>query len=215
MSVLENLVGGGRRCASARGVTTSLRIHEGCKDTGENRMRLWIYGAAGLLGVSVLWIMSGTQRERPLLGSGVLEPVGPLEVDATSRPNDAEPTRRLAQAYLDARQPGLAVVLIEAARSTVRADVRVQHIQARALLDQGRNDEALTVERRVVGACGRMDGRASEARGCDDVLIASATRRVAILEEMVRFGVQDVQAYPEASLAAYQSATRQARVSLQ
>jgi hypothetical protein len=207
VSVIEHVVGmravprreGGRRCARALGVTISLRIHAGCKDTGKKRMRLWIYGAAGLLGVSVLWIMSGTQRERPLLGSGVLEPLGPLEADATSRPNDAEPTRRLAQAYLDARQPGLAVVLLDAARSTVRADVRVQHIRARALLDQGRNDEALTVERRVVRACGPMDGGASEARGCDDVLVASATRRVAI----------------EASLAAYQNATREARVSLQ
>jgi hypothetical protein len=182
---------------------------------GKERMRLWIYGATGLLGVSVLWLMSGTQRERPILSSPPLEPLGPLEGNATSHPNDPDPTRRLAQAYLDARQPGLAVVLLDAARSAVRSDVRVQHIRARALLDQGRNDDALTAERRVIEACRPLDDEEGAPTGCDDVLVASARRRVAILEEMVALGVEDTQAYPEASLAAYQNATRQARVSLQ
>jgi hypothetical protein len=78
-------------------------------------------------------------------------------------------------------------------------------------VDGGRCDDALAVEQRVVDRCSPLVSGSAVA-GCDPVLLASAMRRADILRELVSLGVQDAQAHPEASLVAYQNATREARV---
>jgi hypothetical protein len=138
-----------------------------------------------------------------------------LEANAAAHPADVEATRALAQAYLDARQPGLAIVLVEGARPDVRADVRVEHVYARALVDEGRNDEALAVENGVVASCRPVADGATAPAGCDAVLLASAMRRTDILRELVSLGVEDAPAHPEETFVAYQNATREARVAVQ
>jgi hypothetical protein len=166
--------------------------------------------------------MGGTQREKPVLASTTPDAIGVLELNAATHPGDVDAARTLAQAYLDAHQPGLAVALVEARvqareaqRSAPNEDVRVLHVYARALVDSGRNEEALAVERRVVSACRPLADDASAPRGCDPVLLASAVRRTDILRELVSLGVEDAQAHPEMSLIAYQNATREARVMVQ
>jgi hypothetical protein len=181
------------------------------------------FGIAVASILAVLWATSGTQRERPLLGVGgagddgpaaAARRVGAFEASAAAHPDDPEALRSLVQAYLEATQPGLALGVLEAAPAAVRAEPRTEHLYARALLDQGRNDDALAAESRVVGACMPIaDGAPAAAqRGCDGVLLASALRRTAILKELVALGVTDTLAQPEASLVAYQNATREARV---
>jgi hypothetical protein len=178
-------------------------------------MGIRAYGVAVLSAVAALWLMSGTQREKPVLAATAPEPLRALEASVAADPNDAVAMRALAQAYLDARQPGLAIVLVDGAPSSVLADVRLQHVYARALVDEGRNDEALAVETRVVGVCGPLtEGRATPS-GCDTMLLASAMRRADILGELVSRGVQDAQAHPEETMVAYQNATREARVMVQ
>jgi hypothetical protein len=88
-------------------------------------------------------------------------------------------------------------------------------VYARALVDEGRNSEALAVEKGVVAQCRPVAEGSSAAPGCDSVIFASAMRRADILSELVSLGVQDSQAHPEASLVAYQNATREARVMVQ
>jgi len=178
-------------------------------------MGLRAYGVAVLAAAGVLWAMSGTEREKPLLASTASDQVRALEAAAVARPDDLAARRALAQAYLDARQPGLALVLVESAAPAVRADVRMQHVYARALVDAGRNDEALTVESHVVTTCRPLAEGAPAPDGCDPVLLASAMRRADILRELVSMGVQDAQAHPEMSALAYQNATREARVVVQ
>ncbi len=179
-------------------------------------MGLRAYGVAVLAAAAVLWAMSGTQREKPVLASAAApQSVEVLEANAATDPGDVEATRALAQAYLDAAQPGLALVLIEGARPAVRDDVRIQHVYARALVDEGRNGEALATEKRVVSACRPVADGARGAPGCDAFLLASAVRRTEILQELVSLGVQDAQAHPEITYVAYQNATREARVMLQ
>lgn len=177
-------------------------------------MGLRTYGVTVVAAAAVLWGLTGTQREKPVLAATQPEAVRVLEVKAAAHPADVEATRALAQAYLDARQPGLAVVLIEGAPATVRSDVRAEHVYARALVDEGRNEEALAVEQSVVVAC-RPLAEGADAAGCDPVLFASALRRTDILRELVSLGVEDAQAHPEMSLVAYQNATREARVVMQ
>ena len=176
-------------------------------------MNLWGTGAMALVAAGTLLVTSGTQREK-LVVSGATESlrVGALEARAAALPGDPGAIGGLAQAYLDARQPGLAVTLLETAAPAVRADVRVRHIYARALLDQGRDDDALAVEESVVETCGASEEVGSAARGCDAVLLALAKRRAAILEELVSLGVEDAQSQPDMSFVAYKNATREARI---
>jgi hypothetical protein len=168
-------------------------------------------GAAVLVAAGALVVTTGTQREKSLVG-GERDSLGRLEARAAAQPDDPEATRHLAQAYLDARQPGLACVLVESATSAVRGDVRVRHVYARALLDEGRDADALAVETEVVRACGGSGEEGQRADGCDAVLLASAQRRATILAELVTLGVEDALAQPEVSLVAYKNATREARI---
>jgi len=177
-------------------------------------MGLRTYGAAVLSAAAALLLLGGPQREMALLGTVPAEPLRVLEANAAMHPGDVEATRALAQAYVDVAQPGLAVALVTEAEQAVRRDPRVRHVYARALVDQGRNAEALATEAGVLASCHPLFDGASVA-GCDPVLLASALRRTDILRALVSLGVQDAQAHPEAMLIAYQNATREARVMVQ
>jgi hypothetical protein len=169
------------------------------------------FGIAVALAVGLLWATSGTQRERALLVPGAAPSLVQLrasEANAAAHPDDAEATRSLAQAYLDGEQPGFALGVIEAAPAPTRRDPRTRHLEARALLELGRNDGALAAESSVVAACAAP----ADSAACTPLLVVSAQRRVAILEEMLALGVEDTRAHPEASFVAYQNATREARV---
>jgi hypothetical protein len=163
-----------------------------------------------LVAAGALWGASGTEREH-----AVLSPVGQasdaaamvgLEAEVAASPQDDAKLRSLAQAYLDAHAPGLALAVMERAPDDVRLRSRVQHVYARALLEEGRAQDALGVERSVLRTCTMADGI------CDAWLIASARRRADILEELVELGVEDARAEPEASAVAYHNATREARL---
>jgi predicted Zn-dependent protease len=144
------------------------------------------------------------------------ERVQALEAAAAAHPDDPRAVRDLAQAYLDAQQSGLAVAVLEAAPTDVQSDPRTRHVYARALLEQGRNDDALAAEASVVRFCtARLpaaDAASIEAPACDGLLLGQALRRDAILRELVAMGVEDTRADPEQSYVAYQNATREARV---
>jgi hypothetical protein len=181
------------------------------------------FGVAVVSLVAAAWVSAAPQREKPLLASG--EPaslaalssarVRDLESSVALHRDDAAVTRALAQAYVDARAPGLAVALIERAPAPVRDDVRTRHSLARALLDQGRGERALRVERAVLATCLPIADGSGPVAGCDPTLLASASRRIGILSELVALGVEDAEAHPEAARLAYLNATRDARVTLQ
>jgi hypothetical protein len=176
-------------------------------------MGLRAIGAAAL-GAGALWMMSGTARERLVLGDAP-QSIGALEAHVAARPDDVRETRALAQQYLDVRQPGLAIVLVEGAPELVRNDVGLEHVFARALIDEGRNGEALAVERRVADVCGAAVEAGGAPAVCDAVLVASASRRIDILRALLALGVEDARAQPEASLIAYANATREVRATLE
>jgi hypothetical protein len=178
-------------------------------------MNLRAWNVAVLVAVAGLWLASDTQKEKAVLSHAKSEAVRTLEAEAAARPNDASVVRQLAQAYLDARASGHAVAVIEASPGPVKADPRVEHVYARALVDQGRNQDALAAELRVLDRCVGSTRTPTMAPGCDSWLIASATRRADILQALVNLGVEDSMAEPEASSVAYHTATRHARVVVQ
>jgi predicted Zn-dependent protease len=172
----------------------------------------WAWNVCVLTAVFGLWLSSGTQRERPLVANDCLETLQRLEANIVASPDDETVRRELVQAYLDARNPGMAVRAVEAAPEAVRVRPRVEHLYARALAESGQSGDALRAQRRALAACSKLEG-SSDA--CDSWFIAAATRRADIFEELVRFGIEDAQAYPERSAIAYHSATRQARLAVQ
>lgn len=178
-------------------------------------MGLKAWNVAVLVGIGAIWLCGTTQREKPVTGDLHSNRVASSEEAAAQSPNDPLKVRELAQAYLDARQPGMALATIERAPAAVRADPNVEHLYARALLDQGRSADALAAEKRVLERCASLQAEGSpHATPCSTYLIASATRRTEILEQLVQLGIEDANAHPEASSIAYHNATRQVGISM-
>jgi hypothetical protein len=174
-------------------------------------MGLKAWNGVVLAAVASMWLASGTQREKPILTEEQAVRVRALESQVAASPSDPAAVRSLAQAYLDAGAPGFALVTIESSPTTVRREPVVEHLYARALLDQGRSVDALAAEQRVLDRCSPgIDGTSP----CDTWLLASATRRADILRQLVELGVEDANAHPEASQVAYHNATREARLAV-
>ncbi len=169
------------------------------------------WNVAVLVAIGAIWLAGSTQREKRVVGDSQSDRVALLEEQVAATPNDVARVRELAQAYLDARAPGMALASIEHAPAAVRAEPTVDHLYARALLDQGRSADALAAERRVLAQCAAAGEPPPEPAPppCSTYLIASATRRAEILEQLVTLGVEDANAHPEASSLAYHNATRQ------
>jgi hypothetical protein len=161
-----------------------------------------------LSALGTLWLASGTQREHRVVYDPRQDHLATLEIAYAESDHDPVKLRELAQGYLDSASPGLAIGVIEAAPKNVQEKPQIEHVYARALLDQGRATDALAMEKKVLDQC------ALEESACDSWLVASATRRTEILTELVQLGIDDAQAHPEASVIAYHNATRQATLAV-
>jgi hypothetical protein len=170
-------------------------------------MQLHTPNAVLIAMLGCLFLASGTHHERAVISADRADAVRALEASYSER-HDASALQQLAQAYVDAESPGLAVSAIGGAPVDLRATPVVQHTYARALLDSGRAQDALVAEHRALDACASA---AETGSPCETWLVASATRRADILAQLAILGVQDAQAHPEASAIAYHNATREAR----
>jgi len=168
-------------------------------------MGLRVVVANGLVLAGIAWMcLLGTQQR----ASSVL-PVGKdvtaLEEQAALSPSP-DSVARLASAYLDRDQPGLASAVIERSPTALRDRPEIAQLHARALFGRGRASDALAVARGARDACSdSMTGRI----GCPPWLVAKTTRQLAFLEEVVAAGIEDPYANPDATLAAYERSTRE------
>lgn len=160
------------------------------------------YNLTILAMVLTLGLATSTHREKPLVTASALGPLDALESRRAERPGDAAAVHELAQAYLAAHSTGMAIATIERASAEARRDPELEHLYARALIEQGRSHDALAAESRVLHRC------VDEEAPCSSHLIASATRRRDVLQELVRLGVEDAASHPEASQLAYWNAIR-------
>jgi hypothetical protein len=146
---------------------------------------------------------SGTD---PLGRCGKSGELSSLETDAARTPG-ASSVVRLANAYLDRDQPGLASAVLERAPAAVRALPEVAQVEARALFGRGRAREALAVAREARDSCDVDD-----ASTCPSWLLAKTTRQIAFLEEVVGAGIDDPFADPSATMAAYERSAHAVRL---
>lgn len=122
---------------------------------------------------------------------------------------DAASIAKLASAYLERDQPGLASAVLHNAPPALQANPEIAHLQARALLHRGKVPEALAVARQVDAACGAsMD---AGERACPAWLVARSARQLAFLEEMSSAGIEDPGANPEGARAAFDRSSREVR----
>jgi hypothetical protein len=131
-----------------------------------------------------------------------------LEADAALR-NDTASITKLAAAYLERDQPGLASAVIEKAAPAVRAQPEISHLYARALLHRGKVPEALAVARDVQASCDTSISAGDHA--CPAWLVARSARQLAFLEEMHAAGIEDPGTNPDGARAAFDRSSRQIR----
>jgi hypothetical protein len=170
-----------------------------------------IRGACGVVfaAAAVMTLGSMPGRERPLVADPTSR-LEALEASVATHPDQLPARIELAQAYLDAQSPGLALSTLERTPLAQRTNPATLHMEARVMVEQGRAKDALALEQRVLQGCTADHPSA----GCDFWVVVSATRRAEILQAMVSRGVEDPIAQPEASLVAYHSATHEARLAL-
>jgi len=126
-----------------------------------------------------------------------------LEARAGLSP-DAATVAALAGAYLDREQPGLATAVIEKAPLAVRERPEVAQAYARALFHRGRAREALAVAREASDLCGES--------ACPAWLVVKTARQVAFFEQVVAAGIDDPQAHPAETRAAYERSAHEVRL---
>ncbi|MEZ4295476.1 MAG: hypothetical protein R3B70_10915 [Polyangiaceae bacterium] len=170
----------------------------------------------GLVIAAAAWMfVHGTKTETSgLLPSRARAPIATdtalasLESAAALQPS-ADSTSRLAGAYLERDQPGLACAVIEKAPAAVRSTPAVSHLYARALLHRGKVPEALAVARQVEASC--AESLAESDGACPAWLLARSARQLAFLEEMSAAGIEDPGLNPDGARAAYDRSARQVR----
>jgi predicted Zn-dependent protease len=179
-----------------------------------------IRGACGVVfaAAAVMSLGSVPGRERAVVENRVQDRVQDhasqlerLEAAVASHPERLSARIELAQGYLDAASPGLALGALSRIPEAQRHSPSVEHMEARVLIEQGRAKDALALEQHVIQACSADQ----PAAGCDFWVVVSATRRAEILQALVQRGVEDPIAEPEASLVAYHTATHEARLALE
>ena len=175
-------------------------------------MRRGLLIANGLVLCVIGWMVmfDGTEQKavellpKPALAFDELATLQELESRAAVAPT-AGSVAALARAYLDRNQPGLATAVLEKAPRDVQKRPEVAYLYARALFHRGRAREALAVAREASETCADMGT-------CAPWLIAKTERQVAFFEQVVAAGIDDPQANPDATMAAYDRSTHAVRL---
>lgn len=124
-----------------------------------------------------------------------------LEERAAISPT-VESVTKLASAYVDHGQPGLACAVIERSDRSIQADLAVADIHARALFHRGHPRQALAVVEDALATC--ENGSAS----CRNWQASKARGQAAFLQEVVAAGIEDPMKDPSALRAAYERSTK-------
>jgi hypothetical protein len=149
--------------------------------------------------IGALSLLGAEQQTRPVVPLVGGTELTALEESVALTP-DAHGVFKLASAYLDRGEPGLATAALERATPVMRTRPEVRYAEARSLFGQGRVAEALAASRALRDTC--------DADECAPWLSAKTARQVAFLEEVDAAGIEDPAAAPEATRQAYERSLR-------
>ena len=139
-----------------------------------------------------------------------------LEDQVAHAPSDPTRVRRLAEAYLDLRRPGLAVAVLRAADPALLEEPTIAHRLAEAYERSGRVEDALATADLALRRCARALGTRPSStpvprHGCDARAHAVLSVHRDALAHLVAWGV-DRPLEDSRTADAYARATRRARL---
>jgi hypothetical protein len=162
----------------------------------------------GLVLTAIAWLsfVSPTTPSKSLLPASkasktIVVDLAALEDRAALAPN-VDSIAKLASAYVDHGQPGLACAVIERSDAPIRSNLAVADIHARALFHRGQPRQALAVVENALASC------EDESTACRAWQTSKAQGQVAFLHEVVAAGIEDPTADPSALRAAYERSTK-------
>ena len=172
-------------------------------------MRSALLVCNGLVLTAIAWLsfVSPTTPSKSLLPAAskasktVAVDLASLEERAALSPT-VNSVSGLASAYVDHGQPGLACAVIERSDASIRSDLAVADIHARALFHRGQPRQALAVVEGALAACD------NDAASCRAWQASKAQGQVAFLHEVVAAGIEDPMADAAALRAAYERSTK-------
>lgn len=167
-------------------------------------LRAVVVNGLVLLGIGAVFVIGAVDAPDAVVAGPGAAGLAALEADAARAPSAASVVR-LADAYLERGQPGLASALLERLPSPLRDRPEVEQVYARALFGRGHAREALAVARDAEVDCG-------EGSACPAWLVAKAARQAAFFEQVVAAGIDDPYADPDATKAAYARSEREVRL---
>jgi len=154
---------------------------------------------ATVLGVAIL----GSSNEASAVMSAPLN--GDAQRLEAETATDPTPTNvaSLAMTYVDRKQPGLAIALLD--RHAEMAVPEIRLARARALYADGKAHEALGVLDELASQCD--DSQASDP--CPTWVVMKSLHERAFFSEMVRAGIEDPARDPEGTQAAFERSNRE------
>lgn len=170
-------------------------------------MGRWAMVANGIVLAGAAFVLAfGFKEESTAVMSQPLSSeTADLEAQVARAP-DAPTITRLASAYLDRKQPGLALGLI--GRFPQLESPELSEVKARALFGQGEALKALNVVRVLNESCEEK----ATTSPCPNWIVAKSLREQAFLEEVVSAGIEDAQSDPAETLKAYERSDRKVKL---
>ena len=171
-------------------------------------IRRWV-NVVGVLAMASFALATSSRSDSSRLSTGSPEgewALSELEAKAAEHPNDARAVSRLVSAYLERGAPGAAVAVLERASAPALASTADTELAARAYVEAGRATDALRVSRAALARCASKE--------CEASSLTRLARRVAMLDELVREGIEDPDANPVAVERLARRSMRTVRVAL-
>ncbi|MEZ4222625.1 MAG: hypothetical protein R3B13_16915 [Polyangiaceae bacterium] len=166
-------------------------------------MRDLTWTVVALFTAAGAWLLvTGTTPSGPALaGAGLGADLDPLEARVSRAPEDGAALVELTDEYLSRGAPGLAAATLDRAPDQLKDRALVADARARTLTELGNASVALDAQRKALDACSK--------ESCSRALLAKGERRMRVLSEMVRMGVNDSVLEPNRALVAYRIAVRE------
>jgi len=170
--------------------------------------RGWL-NAAVLLGLAALITVSASRRTPSLViekRGQALDEMTALENRVSINPDDQAAVLALARGFLNRGSPGLALAVLERSPSVAQGSATGADVAATALMNAGKNRQALAMTRQALALC--------EAGSCEASVAARAARREELLEAVLAVGIEDMDSDPEAVERAYHRALRRVQLAM-
>lgn len=162
-----------------------------------------VIAALAVVAVAVAVLAASVQKARAAFPLAPKE-LPRLEAELREAPEDEAKRAALVQAYLEAKAPGAAAGLVHEALKKARAttagpSAELLHSAANVEFHMGRTSKALPLAEEAKARCEGIE----RSQLCTEI-----ERRVLLLRELVKLGVEDPIADPEHSALAHQRAGR-------